>query len=65
MYEAVVQTPLFELHHSQPNPSCIIGNGIQPALQEIYEDSEEALKRRLAQETIKDLVGSSLEHGKR
>ncbi|GIO69677.1 Rrf2 family transcriptional regulator [Paenibacillus sp. FSL M7-1455] len=65
VYEAVVQTPLFELHHSQPNPSCIIGNGIQPALQEIYEDSEEALKRRLAQETIKDLVGSSLEHGKR
>lgn len=30
VYEAVVQTPLFELHHSQPNPSCIIGNGIQP-----------------------------------
>ncbi|MEI0737661.1 Rrf2 family transcriptional regulator [Paenibacillus sp. JTLBN-2024] len=65
VYEAAVQTPLFELHHSQPNPSCIIGNGIQPALQEIYEDSEEALKRRLAQETIKDLVGSSLEHGER
>ncbi|KAF9116212.1 hypothetical protein BGX30_006014, partial [Mortierella sp. GBA39] len=65
VYEAVVQTPLFELHHSQPNPSCIIGHGIQPALQTVYEDSEEALKRRLAQESIRDLVASSLEHGKR
>ena len=65
VYEAVVQTPLFELHHSQPNPSCIIGQGIQPALQTVYEDSEEALKRRLAQESISDLVASSLEHGKR
>ena len=65
VYEAVVQTPLVELHHSQPNPSCIIGHGIQPALQTVYEDSEEALKRRLAQESIRDLVASSLEHGKR
>lgn len=64
VYEAVVQTPLFEMHHSQPNPGCIIGQGIQPALKQVYEDSEETLKRRLAQETIYDLMASSLEHGK-
>jgi Rrf2 family protein len=65
VYEAVVQTPLFEMHHSQPNPGCIIGQGIQPALKQVYEDSEETLKRRLAQESIHDLMASSLEHGKR
>jgi Rrf2 family protein len=65
VYEAIVQTPLFELHHSQPNPGCMIGQGIQPALQRVYEDSEETLKRRLVQESIFDLMASSLEHGKR
>jgi len=65
VYETVVPAPLFELHHSEPNPRCIIGNGIQPALQRVYEDSEEALKRQLAQESIADLLASSLEHGKR
>ncbi|SEG80047.1 Rrf2 family transcriptional regulator [Paenibacillus sp. UNC499MF] len=65
VYEAVVQTPLFEMHHSQPNPGCIIGQGIQPALQQVYEDSEETMKRRLAQESIYNLMASSLEHGKR
>jgi len=65
VYEAVVQTPLFELHHSRPNPNCLIGQGIQPALQLVYRDSEEAMKRRLAEESIADLVASSLAHRKR
>ncbi|MBB6730817.1 Rrf2 family transcriptional regulator [Cohnella zeiphila] len=63
VYEAVVPTPLFELHHSQPNPKCLVGKGIQPALRDIYEESEVAMKQRLAGTSIAELVTSSLAYG--
>lgn len=56
VYQAVVQTPLFELHHSQPNPRCPIGSGIQAALKHVYEDSEAAMKRQLARVTVADVL---------
>ncbi|WP_126425118.1 Rrf2 family transcriptional regulator [Brevibacillus marinus] len=56
VYEAVEQKPLFELHHSEPNPSCLIGQGIRFALQECYETAELAMKRELARVTISDLL---------
>ncbi len=62
VYEAVVRTPLFELHHSGPNLRCQIGRGIQPALGEIYDETEAAMKRQLGSTTIADLVASSLAH---
>jgi Rrf2 family protein len=64
VYEAIVQTPLFELHHSVPNPRCQIGKGIQPALNEIYGDAEDAMKQRLARVTIADVLDSSLAHSR-
>ncbi|WP_248928464.1 Rrf2 family transcriptional regulator [Paenibacillus hamazuiensis] len=63
VYEAVVQKPLFELHHSTPNSGCIIGKGIQPALNPIYSSAEEAMKRQLAQVTIADLLEETLVQG--
>ncbi len=65
VYEAVVQTPLFELHHSMPNFNCVIGQGIQPALQDVYDESERAMKERLAGVSIANLVVSSMANGKR
>jgi Rrf2 family protein len=62
VYEAVVQKPLFELHHSNPNPGCLIGKGIQPALKPIYGSAENAMKQQLAQVTIADLVRDILAH---
>ncbi|HEX7089089.1 MAG TPA: Rrf2 family transcriptional regulator [Longimicrobiales bacterium] len=56
VYRAIVQTPLFELHHSTPNQRCVIGRGIQSALKDIYENSETAMKRELAQVTVADLL---------
>ncbi|GGD97505.1 Rrf2 family transcriptional regulator [Paenibacillus nasutitermitis] len=60
VYEAIVQKPLFELHHSPPNPRCLIGKGIQPALNGIFSQSEDAMKQRLAQVTISALLQETL-----
>jgi len=60
VYEAIVQKPLFELHHSPPNPRCLIGNGIQPALNRIFSQSEDAMKQRLDQVTISGLLQETL-----
>ena len=56
VYRAMVQTPLFELHHNTPNQRCVIGKGIQSALKNVYEDSETAMKRELAKVTVADLL---------
>ncbi|WP_018751903.1 Rrf2 family transcriptional regulator [Paenibacillus sanguinis] len=60
VYEAIVQKPLFELHHTPPNPKCLIGIGIQPALSRIYSQSEDSMKQQLAQVTISDLLQETL-----
>jgi Rrf2 family protein len=60
VYEAVEQKPLFELHHSEPNPSCRIGQGIRAALQEYYETAELAMKRELSRVTISDLLEKTM-----
>ncbi|CAM4052033.1 Rrf2 family transcriptional regulator [Cohnella lubricantis] len=60
VYEAVVDTPLFELHHSTPNDNCAIGKGIQPALSAFYSDTEKAMKQQLAKTTIADLLQESV-----
>lgn len=60
VYEAIVQKPLFELHHSSPNPRCIVGKGIQPALNQIYGNAEAAMKQQLAQVTISDLLKETI-----
>ncbi len=60
VYEAVEQEPLFELHHTLPNQGCPIGRGIQPALKHFYSDAEVALKQRLAQSTIAEVLAETL-----
>jgi len=60
VYDAVEREPLFELHHTFPNQSCPVGRGIQPALKHFYSDAEVALKQRLAQSTIADLLAKTL-----
>jgi Rrf2 family protein len=60
VYQAVEQTPLFELHHSQPNQTCPVGRGIQPALKRFYEEGENALKQQFAQATVADVLRETL-----
>jgi Rrf2 family protein len=63
VYEAMVETPLFELHHSIPNDRCIIGKGIQPALMNIYGNTEDVMKQQLSKETIADLLRETISQG--
>jgi len=64
VYEAVEQKPLFELHHSEPNPRCPIGHGIRSALHEYYENAEHAMKRELSRVTIADLLQKTMSAAK-
>jgi Rrf2 family protein len=60
VYQAVEQTPLFEMHHSQPNQACPVGRGIQPALKRFYEEAENALRQQLAQATVAQVLLETL-----
>jgi Rrf2 family protein len=60
VYQAVEQTPLFEMHYSQPNQACPVGRGIQPALKRFYEEAENALKQRFAQTTVAQVLLETL-----
>jgi Rrf2 family protein len=60
VYEAVERNPLFELHHSEPNPACPIGRGIRPALREFYGKAELAMKEELSRATIADLLDRTM-----
>jgi Rrf2 family protein len=56
VYEAVETGPLFALHRSTPDQECMVGYGIQPAMQGIYEGIEETLRRELTGVTLEDVL---------
>ncbi|MED7929526.1 Rrf2 family transcriptional regulator [Nonomuraea sp. LP-02] len=56
VYEAVEPGPLFALHRATPDQECVVGYGIQPAMQRIYDGIEETLRRELARVTLKDVL---------
>ena len=60
VYEAMVDEPLFALHHGTPNQKCPVGRGIRDALAPVYSDAEDALKRRLSRTTIAELLHETL-----
>ncbi|TDE49929.1 Rrf2 family transcriptional regulator [Nonomuraea mesophila] len=56
VYEAVEPGPLFALHRAAPDPECVVGHGIQPAMRRIYDGIEETLRSELARVTLKDVL---------
>src|SRR2546429_2608895 len=48
VYDAVGQESPFGLHHTEPNLECPVGRGIRPALSQVYDGGEQALRRELA-----------------
>jgi hypothetical protein len=54
--EAVEPGPLFAMHRAAPDQGCVVGYGIQPAMQGIYEGIEETLRRELARVTLEDVL---------
>lgn len=60
IFNAVELKPLFDLHHSEPNPECAVAKGIQPVLLNLYGDAEMAMKQEFAKRTLADLLRQSL-----
>ncbi|TDD49715.1 Rrf2 family transcriptional regulator [Nonomuraea terrae] len=56
VHQAVEPGPLFAMHRAAPDQDCVIGYGIQPAMQGIYEGIEETLRRELARVTLEDVL---------
>ncbi|MFF0740368.1 Rrf2 family transcriptional regulator [Streptomyces sp. NPDC004111] len=52
VYEAVEPGPLFAMHRATPDQGCVVGHGIQPAMQGIYGGLEETLRGELARVTL-------------
>ena len=60
VYEAVERQPVFALHHGEPNLECPVGHGIRPALEQVYDGAEAALRNELARTSIADVLRASL-----
>jgi Rrf2 family protein len=56
VYEAIEPGPLFGLHPSTPDPECVVGHGIGPALTAVYDEIEAALRTQLAMTTLEDVL---------
>ncbi|MFI6598740.1 Rrf2 family transcriptional regulator [Nonomuraea sp. NPDC050536] len=60
VYDAVEDAPLFDLHATPPNPTCPVGNGIQPVLKQTYGRVATALHAELATTSIADVLKDTL-----
>lgn len=56
VYDAVERGPLFAMHRATPDQACVVGHGIRPAMQGIYDGVEQRLRSELARVTIEDVL---------
>lgn len=56
VYDAVEPGPVFALHRSVPDPECVVGHGIGPAMRNVYDGIEESLRAELARTTLADVL---------
>ncbi|MBC3839472.1 Rrf2 family transcriptional regulator [Streptacidiphilus sp. 4-A2] len=56
VYQAVEPGPVFALHSSTPDPECVVGHGIAPALTAVYNGIETTLRRELARTNLEDIL---------
>jgi Rrf2 family protein len=56
VYEAIEPGPIFALHRSTPDPECVVGHGIGPAMAGVYDEIETTLRKELAKTTLEDVL---------
>ena len=56
VYEAIEPGPIFGLHPATPDPECVVGHGIGPALTTVYDGIEATLRTELARTTLEDVL---------
>lgn len=60
VYDAIEPGPLFALHRADPDQGCVIGHGIQPALQDVYAGIECTVRKELSKTTLEDVLQAVL-----
>ncbi|MGW1840551.1 Rrf2 family transcriptional regulator [Streptomyces sp. BBFR2] len=56
VYRAIEPGPVFALHRAAPNPECVVGHGIGPAMTAVYDGVEAALREELTRTTLEDVL---------
>ncbi|MFB6719038.1 Rrf2 family transcriptional regulator [Kribbella sp. NPDC056345] len=60
VYDAIEPGPLFALHRADPDEGCVIGHGIQPALQDVYAGIECTVRTELSKTTLEAVLQAVL-----
>ena len=58
---AVDEGHLLAMHHSTPNPDCLVGRNIQRTLTVYFDEAERAFEQTLAQRTIAEVLATARE----
>lgn len=61
VYHAVDDGHLLAMHHSTPNPNCLIGRNIQRTLTFYFDEAEQAFEQALASRTVADVLVTARE----
>jgi DNA-binding IscR family transcriptional regulator len=61
VYDAVGQESPFGMHRTEPNLECPVGKGIRPALGQIYDGIEQAVRHELAVVSVADVLRETLQ----
>src|SRR5215471_20776331 len=61
VYDAVGQESPFGMHRTEPNLECPVGRGIRPALSQIYDGIEQAVRHELADVSVADVLRETLQ----
>ena len=61
VYDAVGQEPLFGMHRTEPNLECPVGRGIRPALGQVYDGIEQAVRHELEEVSVADVLRETLQ----
>ncbi len=56
VYRAVDEGQLLAMHHSQPNPDCLVGRNIQRTLAAYFDEAQRAFEQVLAGQTIAQVL---------
>jgi len=56
IYEAVEEGPLLRVSGKEPHSNCVVSRNIQGVLEDVFEDAEECLKKRLASVKLSSVV---------
>src|SRR6185437_5380983 len=46
----------FRMHSNEPHPKCVVGQNVRGVLEDVYEEADQAVMKRLEEWTIADML---------